>query len=133
MEIFISKVDDNNYNPFSATPDELVANALNESGLLTRETKINDKPANLLCQAFYKKREIYKKTSRLGIILIRNSIISEEQLETAIEQQKQQHDGRLGETLVELNFCSEKDVDEGLKFQTEIRSGLKNFSQPSWH
>jgi len=60
----------------------------------------------------------YKKTTkkRLGELLIERGVISNEQLVTALENQKQQGI-LLGEVLVNLNFATEKDIAQAITSQ----------------
>ena len=48
-----------------------------------------------------------KSPEKLGTLLIRSGAISEQDLETALKLQKQEH-GRLGETLIEMGVLSAK-------------------------
>jgi len=57
------------------------------------------------------------KKRRLGDILLEKGIVSQEQLEEALEEQKKS--GRLlGELLISMDFASEKDILEALGVQT---------------
>jgi len=60
----------------------------------------------------------YKKTTNkhLGELLIERGVINHEQLNTAIDYQKE-HSGLLGEVLVELKFATEKDIAQALTCQ----------------
>lgn len=59
-----------------------------------------------------------KKVSKkfLGELLIERGVINQEQLSIAIEYQKK-HGGLLGESLVELNFSTERDIAQALTTQ----------------
>lgn len=60
----------------------------------------------------------FKRASKkqLGELLIEKGIINHEQLNLAIEKQKEKG-GLLGETLVELNFATERDIAQALTSQ----------------
>ncbi len=59
-------------------------------------------------------------SSRLGEILVRNQIITRDQLDRALDRQKRQGSGRLGEHLIALGFLSEKDLSQQLAKQFGI-------------
>src|SRR5688572_2670571 len=56
---------------------------------------------------------------QLGLILLGHSVISDEQLQRALEYQKEKGCG-LGDALLELDFCSEVDVARALAEQNDI-------------
>jgi len=58
-----------------------------------------------------------KKTSKkLGEILVKNGVVSEENLQRAIDFQKREG-GLLGEILVKLGYVNEKDIVQALTLQ----------------
>lgn len=57
--------------------------------------------------------------SRIGELLIKNGIITQEQLDEALEQQKKEKK-RLGEILIELGYLSSKDLIWMLSEQADI-------------
>lgn len=59
------------------------------------------------------------KTNLLGLILIKNGLITEEQLETALELQKKDG-GLLGEVLVALGYVSETSLAIALSAQIDM-------------
>ncbi|MDP8211836.1 MAG: hypothetical protein P9X22_00915 [Candidatus Zapsychrus exili] len=63
--------------------------------------------------------ERFKRTSnkQLGELLIERGVITREQLKVAIDKQKQQKGGLIGEILVNLNFATEKDIAQVLTCQ----------------
>ena len=129
MEIKITEINKKQFNPFSATAEELVANALHEAGLLTATAKINDLSGIELCQNFHQKRQNYKKMTRIGSILIQSDVISQNELKDALEFQKKQPKFQIGETLVNMNLCSKEDLSKSLHLQKEIRSNIKTLEQ----
>jgi len=126
MEIIISEINTSQFNPFAATDEELVANAMDQAGILTKNTRINGKLASDLCHNYYEKRENYKKSTQLGNLLVKDSIISHSQLKEALEYQKKQPYKKLGDTLVELNYCTKEEISGQLKNQSTVRSNLKD-------
>ncbi len=60
-----------------------------------------------------------KKSLRLGDLLVNSGKIKDEQLEFALQVQKEQKK-KLGETLIELDFVTERDIIEVLEFQLGI-------------
>ncbi len=60
----------------------------------------------------------YKRISKkqLGQLLIDRDIITQEQLDKALEKMKT-HRGLIGEILVEMNFATEKDIAQALTCQ----------------
>src|SRR5262245_29523489 len=55
----------------------------------------------------------------LGQILVGNGLITDEQLDTALLYQVR-HNRRLGQALIELNFCTESQIAQSLAYQLEI-------------
>ncbi|NQV03870.1 MAG: type II secretion system protein GspE, partial [Candidatus Omnitrophica bacterium] len=60
-----------------------------------------------------------KSKDKLGQILLREKIITEEELKKALEVQKREH-SKLGDILVNLNLVSEKDIVVALAKQLSI-------------
>ncbi len=108
---------------FGATPEELVAYALDDIGILDVKTHINEKPARPLVERFYAKRQKVRRTTRLGNLLIQGGVINREQLIEALSC----HVTReipLGEALILLGFCSQQQLDDTLSKQAEMRRRL---------
>lgn len=61
----------------------------------------------------------YRKRPRLGEVLIKTGVISPEQLDTALNHQKQTGQ-RLGETLIQLNFATDETLRQALCVQFNI-------------
>jgi hypothetical protein len=115
-------------NPFGATQEELVASALDDSGLMQSKTTINGKEANAIFQSYCKKKNLFQEATRLGNILLKESIISQEQLTEALKIQMET--GRpLGEVLVTQNICTEADIERGLAHQQALREDLYRLEQ----
>ncbi|MCK4423667.1 MAG: hypothetical protein KAV18_06310 [Candidatus Omnitrophica bacterium] len=54
---------------------------------------------------------------RLGELLLEKSLITQEQLDKAVEEQKRSNSPRIGEILVELGFVTEEDILVALSAQ----------------
>ena len=54
------------------------------------------------------------KSKRLGDILISDGLLTQEQLEEALAQQKQTHE-RLGAVLIEYGYITEKELIDALR------------------
>lgn len=65
IEIKVSDIDIDKFNPFGATDEELIAVALDQAGLLKHSTVINGKPARDCFSAFHSKRELYRKSAQI--------------------------------------------------------------------
>ena len=63
-KVDVSGINNQRFNPFGATDEELIANALDYVGLVNNETSINGLSAVALCQSFFEKRQQYKMTSK---------------------------------------------------------------------
>ncbi|MBF0226604.1 MAG: SDR family NAD(P)-dependent oxidoreductase [Desulfobacterales bacterium] len=58
--------------------------------------------------------------TRLGLLLVRNKIITEAQLDDVLLEQEKS--GRMiGSIVVEKNYCTQEDIDESLRKQEELR------------
>lgn len=59
--ITIDFIDTNNFNPFNAAPEELIAFLLDENALLLDKSMINGIPAKEYCRTFYQKRTLFRE------------------------------------------------------------------------
>lgn len=124
-EILIKEINTDKFNPFGASEEELVANALDEAGLIKATTIINDKIAREFCNSFFDKRDNYKESTKLGNLLIKNALITGDQLYEALEYQKSHPGVRLGDALVALCICTLQGIEESLTTQNLIREDIK--------
>lgn len=115
-------------NPFGATQEELVASALDDSGLMQSKTTINGKEASTIFQSYCKKKSLFQEATRLGNILLKEAIISQEQLAEALKIQMETGHP-LGEVLVTQNICTETDIERGLAHQQALREDLYRLEQ----
>ncbi len=88
-------------------PVVTVSTAKDDSGVLVETESLDDQPVDTV--------------GMLGLQLLEDHKISEDQLAAALRQQDDGDTRRLGEILVEANALSPKDVREGLKTQVEDR------------
>ena len=63
--------------------------------------------------------EVYRRKRRLGDMLLQENVITQEQLDQALEAKKTS-DKRLGEILVELNFTTEESITRALTRQLGV-------------
>lgn len=115
-------------NPFGATAEELLAGALDESGLLNTETRINNQSAHSFFQSYCRKKSLFQEATRLGNILVKEAIITKEQLAEAL--QRQAESGKpLGEVLTSESFCRQADIEHALARQKAIRDEFYQLEQ----
>lgn len=125
MEINISKVNLEHFNPFGATQEELVANALNEAGLASKDTLINGYDISTLCGRYYDKRKMFRQSTKMGNILVKHQVITPEQLHKTLLYQKKHPGKRFGDALIALGICSRDSVNEFLQAQERVRKDIK--------
>ena len=119
--IVISKIRQDEWvNPFGASPEELLAGALDEAGLLDEATKINGKSGQDVFKAYVKRRNLFQEATKLGNILVKEGVLEKAQLQAALRTQA--NSGMpLGEVLVSKRLCSEADIEMALTRQKTIR------------
>ncbi|MBY0405571.1 MAG: hypothetical protein K2X66_16835 [Cyanobacteria bacterium] len=115
-------------NPFGASPEELLAGTLEEGGLLGAQTQINGRPAQDLFQAYNRKRRQFQESTRLGSMLTKMGILTQEQLGEALVIQKREN-RPLGEIIVQLGFCEVATIEGALEKQKSIRVELEKVEQ----
>src|SRR5687768_10738262 len=62
---------------------------------------------------------IVNRRDRIGDLLVRDGLLTQEQLTAALEMQSQEPDKRLGEVLIGKNFLSQKDLQLYIRMQIE--------------
>lgn len=110
---------------FGATPEEIIANALKEANLLRQETYINDIEATQLCNSFLAKKGNFKQSTQLGNLLVKNKIITLQQLKDALLEQKQNSALKLGNVLISMGACTKLDIERCIRSQSQIREDLE--------
>ena len=115
-------------NPFNALPEELISAALEPSGLIHQDTKINGKSALELYRSFCKKRAEFQESFRLGNILVQEGIITTQQLVDALSLQ-QYNKLPLGQVIVSMKLCTEHDIQGALERQKAIREEVSQMEE----
>jgi len=124
-KVVITGINTNMFNPFCAEEEELIANALSDEGLIDSNTKINNIPAAEFCKLFSTKRNAYNKSTRLGNLLVTNSIITNPQLQDALEFQQKNSEQKIGSILIRLGFCTTDTINNVLTTQNQIRQDME--------
>lgn len=114
-------IDADRLNPFGASEQEFMAYALDDAGLLRPETVIDGKLAREFLESFYKKRETYRESTRLGMLLVSQGVLNREQLAAALSHQQRLDGAKIGEVVLRLGFCRIEDLERALETQTRIR------------
>ncbi len=105
--------DDDWMNPFGATEAELLASALDTSGLLTKSTMINGISAWDAYQSYCKKRKQFQQSINLGNTLVKHLVLSQAHLRQALDMQKE-NQKPLIDILLEEAYCNEAEIKEAL-------------------
>jgi hypothetical protein len=124
-QIFIEHITIELFKNFGVIPEEVVANALKEAGLLTNETRINDMDATNLCNSFINKKMNFKQSTQLGNLLVKNRIITLQQLKDALFEQKKNPALKLGNILITMQACTKYDIEKCIRSQNQIREDLE--------
>jgi len=122
-EIKIININCEKFNPFGATPEELIAAALEEASLLKDTTEINNVSAKDYCNTLSAKKETFKESTKLGRLLITKGIITPDQLKLALDHQALTG-MKLGSCLLELGFCTELEIEQNISTQINIRKDI---------
>ena len=128
-ELRVRRLTTDLYNPFSASVEELLAMALDEAGLLGPETTVNGEEAVTFRQGYFRKRANYREVTRLGALLVRKEILSDEELKRALALQKKRGDMKIGDALVELEICSVEDIEKILDAQVRLRRDMEDLEK----
>ncbi len=125
-QVTITGINMETFIPLGITPAEVLANALRESGLITNETLINEKNPVELCSSFLEKKANYQQLTKLGNILVKNKVITLQQLKEALAEQNQNSSKKLGNILIEMGACTKYDIEMCIRSQNQIREDIKN-------
>ncbi len=120
-KITLTEINNDTFNPFDATWEELIANAISEAGLIGDLTRINDIIAKEYCNSFREKRIAYIESTKIGCFFVKKGLINQVQLEEALAFQMQNREIKLGEILVDMQICNKEDVNSILSMQTTMR------------
>lgn len=124
QEFIIKNLRKEQFVPFQVTEEEIISFALDESSLIDDETTVNNLSARELVKSFYEKRENFRENTRLGHILVREYNISKEDLLKALNYH-QEKGIPLGKAFIDLEICSEGQIEEALVKQTQMRSYMR--------
>lgn len=127
--VIIIDINMETFIPLGINPDEVIANALRESGLLAKDTKINEKNPIELCSSFLEKKSNYQQLTKLGNLLVKNKVITLSQLKEALYEQQQNSAMKLGNILIGIGACSKWDIEKCVKSQNQIRDDIKKLDE----
>lgn len=119
-------------NQYSASPQELIAEAMEQLGLVDETTKIDGITAKEHVKNLMKKKKNYHSEltrkasfmSKFGSLLVQKKLISTLQLNEALNYQKHTPI-KIGEVLVKLGFLREEEISSIIEDQTQIREILE--------
>jgi hypothetical protein len=124
----VCDIDKVRFNPFGATEQELLAYALDDAWLIRFETTIDGSPAREYLRSFYRKREDYRESTKLGEMLVCHGVIDQPQLAAVLCYQLEHPGMKLGEAILALGFCRITDIEATLEAQTHIRDDLEDLA-----
>lgn len=113
------------FKSFGVNAEEVLANALKEAGLIKSNTYINDIEAGQLCNSFLLKKGNFKQSTQLGNMLVKNKIITLQQLKDALAEQKKNPALKLGNILIAMEACTKYDIQKCIGSQCQIREDLE--------
>ena len=127
--VTITGINMDTFIPLGITPAEVMANALRESGLITGHTRIDDYSPVELCSSFLEKKANYQQLTKLGNILVKNRVITLQQLKDALAEQSRDPAKKLGNILIENKACTKYDIERCVKSQSQIREDIKKIDE----
>ncbi len=127
--VTITGINMDTFTPLGITPAEVMANALRESGLITGATRIDDQSPVDLCSSFLEKKSNYQQLTKLGNILVKNKVITLQQLKDALAEQSRDPSKKLGNILIENGACTGQDIEKCIKSQNRIRDDIKKLDE----
>lgn len=116
-------------NPFSVSPEEMLAAALNEARLVTPDTMINGRSCRERLESWNLKTSRFREISRLGNLLLKRGVLTESDLGRALRLQEERGGLLLGEALVELGACTFPEIETVLGTQVRLRDDMKDLVQ----
>ncbi|HEY5999599.1 MAG TPA: hypothetical protein VI078_09920 [bacterium] len=123
----VAGIDTERFNPFGATGQELLANALDDAGLLREGTRIDGLPARAFLESFHRKRAEFREATKLGFLLVRDGTIDRERMADALAYQRRHPGMKFGEAILALGHCRLEDLERALAVQAKIRVDLDEF------
>jgi predicted HNH restriction endonuclease len=127
-KVVVDDINLNFINQYNASPEELLAEAMEHFGLIYDETSLNDTNAKEHLKNLLKKKKYYhgvlpRKASfitKLGSLLVKRDIITNMQLKEALNYQKHTPI-KIGEILVKLGFVDDEEIKDIIEEQKQIR------------
>ena len=134
-KLTIESINTNFLNQYSASSEELLAEAMDQFGLLDDNTLINNINARDHLKSLLEKKKTYHGVltrkasfiSKLGSLLIQKNLINTIQLKEALNYQKQTS-FKIGEALVKLGFIREEEIADIIEEQKKIRNVLEKIN-----
>lgn len=120
-KVQVENITEDRFNPFNATPGELIASALHDAGLMNDNTLIDGELGNEELESYFSKRTLFRDATRLGKMLIEDGKIPHDKLKEALNYQEKSKGKKLGEILVTLGVCSASDINRCLHIQRSKR------------
>jgi len=127
-QVVITNLNIETFKSLGINSAEVIANALRESGLITNETRINDYSVVELCTSFLEKKSNYQQLTKLGNLLVKNKVITLQQLKDALAEQAANPAMKLGNILISMNACTRFDIERCVKSQDKIREDIKKLN-----
>ena len=125
-EIRVGNINTEDFNPFRASAEELLASALDDAGMLNSTTTINGHLSRDLLSSFFEKRKNYKEVTNLGFLLVNQGILTQEQMHLALKLQRSKEGIKFGEALLLLGICSLEEIEKNLAAQIKVRQDIKD-------
>jgi hypothetical protein len=131
-EVFVQNVHMDLYAPIGITPAEVLANAMREAGILSKDTTINGEHAIDLCSSFLEKKansQQFAKLTKLGNILVKNKVITLQDLKIALKKQEKHPEMKLGNILIEMGACTKFEIENCIESQNQLREDLNKIDE----
>ena len=125
-EIRVGNINIENFNPFRASAEELLASALDDAGMLNSTTTINGHLSRDLLSSFFEKRKNYREVTNLGFLLVNQGILTQEQMHLALKLQRSKEGIKFGEALLLLGICTLEEIEKNLATQIKVRQDIKD-------
>jgi hypothetical protein len=120
------------YAPIGITPAEVLANAMREAGIIDKTTEINGENPIDLCSSFLEKKsnsQQFAKLTKLGNMLVKNRVITLQDLKIALRKQEKNPNLKLGNILIEMGACTKFDIQNCIDTQNQLREDLTKLDE----
>ena len=125
-EIRVGNINTEDFNPFRASAEELLASALDDAGMLNSTTTINGHLSRDFLSSFFEKRKNYREVTNLGFLLVNQGILTQEQMHLALKLQRSKEGIKFGEALLLLGICTLEEIEKNLATQIKVRQDIKD-------